>query len=41
MGFVVLGPKVFEADVGVFLCRCGAGVPEQFLDRAQVGAAFE
>src|SRR5438093_4857749 len=41
MRFLVLSAKVFEANVRIFLCGSQAGMPEQFLDRAQVGPALK
>ena len=41
MGFVVFGAEMLEADVGVFLGGCQAGMAQEFLDGPEISPAFE
>lgn len=41
MGFVVDGHEVFEGNLGVLLGGGEAGVAEEFLDGAEIGAIAE
>src|SRR5262245_61862214 len=41
MRLFVLGTKVFERHMGVFLCGCEAGVSEKLLDGAQIRTALQ
>ncbi len=41
MRFIVLGAHVFKGNMGVFLRGCKTGMPQKFLNGAEIGATLQ